>query len=134
MNLQKKPKQKAIEELDKWFSLFIRLREADSNGIVRCFTCGKFDHWKKMQCGHFASRKYLSTRWEDKNCDVQCVSCNMFDQGVQFVFGQRLDEKYGPGTAEMLMIKKNNLCKPGLFELNLLIKEYKEKVLRLEKP
>ena len=40
---------KLKKELDKWFSLFIRLRFATKEGACQCFTCGKVAHYKKMQ-------------------------------------------------------------------------------------
>ena len=92
---------KLVKELDKWFSLFIRLRESEE-GITKCFTCGKQDHYKKLQNGHFQSRKHYSTRWNEKNCQVQCVACNMFNQGEQYRFAIALDYKYGSGSAEEL--------------------------------
>ena len=99
----KKTVSKLKKELDKWFSLFIRLREANEYGMVQCFTCGKVAHYKDgMQNGHFQSRKHLSTRFDEENCQVQCVACNMFSQGEQFKFGIHLDAKYGEGTAEYL--------------------------------
>ena len=70
---------KLKKELDKWFSLYIRLRDAEQ-GIAQCFTCGKIDHYKRLQCGHFQSRRHHATRWNEQNCQVQCVKCNMFEQ------------------------------------------------------
>tara|TARA_Y100001963_G_scaffold24656_1_gene33297 strand:+ start:1854 stop:2261 length:408 start_codon:yes stop_codon:yes gene_type:complete len=94
---------KLKKELDKFFSLYIRLREATDEGMVQCFTCGKVSHYKSgMQCGHFQSRRHHITRWDKKNCQVQCVKCNMYEQGEQFRFGIGLDAKYGAGTAEEL--------------------------------
>jgi hypothetical protein len=101
----KKTISKLKKELDKFFSLFIRLRYATENlGLVQCFTCGKVAHYKTggMQCGHFQSRRHHSTRWDEKNCQVQCVKCNMFSGGEQYKFGIALDHKYGEGTAQEL--------------------------------
>ena len=39
---------KLKKELDKWFSLFIRLRDATDEGLVQCFTCGKVSHYKTL--------------------------------------------------------------------------------------
>jgi len=95
---------KLKKELDKWFSLYIRLREANEYGMVQCFTCGIVRGYKDgMQNGHFQSRKHLATRFsEDGNCEVQCLKCNIFDSGQQYLFSLRLDEKYGEGRAEEL--------------------------------
>ena len=83
---------KLKKELDKWFSLFIRLRNAtDHEGLCQCFTCGCVKYYKKgMQCGHFQSRSFLATRFDEENCQPQCVGCNMFKQGE----GDRVDFYY----------------------------------------
>ena len=73
---------KLKKELDKWFSLYIRLREATDEGMVQCFTCSKVSSYKQgMQCGHFQSRRHHATRWNEQNCQAQCVKCNMFKKG-----------------------------------------------------
>tara|TARA_R110000782_G_scaffold267715_1_gene363394 strand:+ start:304 stop:714 length:411 start_codon:yes stop_codon:yes gene_type:complete len=126
---------KLKKELDKWFSLYIRLREATDMGVAQCFTCGKIDHYKKLQNGHFQSRKHTSTRWDLKNCQVQCVKCNMFNQGEQFKFGLYLDNKYGEGTAEELEIISKQTMKLTRVEYSLAVTCYKSLVekLKLEK-
>ena len=99
----KKTVSKLKKELDKWFSLYIRLREANEYGMCQCFTCGIVRGYKDgMQNGHFQSRKHLSTRFDEENCQVQCIKCNIFDSGQQYLFSLRLDAKFGEGTAEYL--------------------------------
>ena len=106
----KKPVSKLKKELDSWFSKYIRLRESNDYGMAQCFTCGKFDYYKKLQNGHFQSRRHHYTRWNEQNCQVQCVKCNMFEQGEQYKFGLNLDAKYGLGTAEELeLMSKLNI-------------------------
>ena len=102
--MAKKTISKLKKELDKWFSLYIRLRSANEYGMVQCFTCGVVRGYKDgMQNGHFQSRKHMATRFsEDGNCEVQCIKCNIFDSGQQYLFSLRLDEKYGEGRAEEL--------------------------------
>ena len=130
--VQKSARKKLIEKLDKVFSLYIRQRNAE-NGIVRCFTCGMLFNWQLTDCGHFVSRKKIPTRWEEKNCAVQCKSCNIFSEGNKYIFGKKLNEKYGEGTAERLIIKSNNISKITEFELGLLIKEFEQKLKLLKK-
>jgi hypothetical protein len=79
--MKKLTRSKLIKKLDKVFSLYIRLRFA-KNEIAQCFTCGKKDHYKRLQCGHFQSRKYYSTRWDEINCQVQCAGCNVFNNKI----------------------------------------------------
>ena len=124
---------KLKKELDKWFSLFIRLRESEE-GLVQCFTCGKVSHYKSgMQNGHFQSRKHLSTRWSETNCQVQCVGCNMFKAGEQYKFSVALDSKYGEGTAEELELLARTIMKVSRIDYEEKISYYKEAVEKLKK-
>lgn len=123
---------KLRDKLDKVYSQYIRQSSADENGNVKCYTCPKVDHFKNMQCGHYISRRHLSTRWTEKNTKVQCVGCNVFNQGNGPAFALALQREYGPGILEELEIKKNNTCKMGRFEYELLIKEYTEKLNQLK--
>ena len=99
------------KELDKWFSLFIRLRDATNEGMVQCITSGRLYHYKKIHAGHFMSRRHMSTRWCEMNVAPQSAADNLFGQGEQYKFGIALDHKYGEGTAEELQIKSRQICK-----------------------
>ena len=125
---------KLKKELDKWFSLYIRLREATDTGLCQCFTCGKVDHYKRMQNGHFQSRRFLSTRWnEDGNCEVQCQKCNIWEQGQQYRFALHIDGKYGEGTAQELEYLAKTTIKLGRVDYEEKIVYYKSIVENLKK-
>ena len=130
----KKTISKLKKELDKWFSLYIRLREANEYGMVQCFTCGIVRGYKDgMQNGHFQSRKHLATRFsEDGNCEVQCIKCNIFDSGQQYLFSLRLDEKYGEGRAEELEQLARTIHKVSRVEYEEQISYYKDLVKNLK--
>ena len=119
------------KSLDIWFSKYIRLREASDYGIAICFTCGKQDHYKNLQNGHFQSRRHHSTRWNEQNCQVQCVACNMFGQGEQHKFAKNLNTKYGSGTADKLEALAMVTMKITRFDYEENIRYYKEKVNNL---
>tara|TARA_R110000772_G_scaffold78084_2_gene167642 strand:- start:204 stop:584 length:381 start_codon:yes stop_codon:yes gene_type:complete len=123
-------RSKIVKKLDTIFSIYIRRRNAIDD-FVECFTCGKTDHWKNLQCGHFQSRRKYSTRWDKLNCQVQCAKCNIFSQGEQYIFGKKLDEIYGEGTSNELALKGNFLIKFSTNELELLINDYKDLVNEL---
>lgn len=120
-------------KLDSLHSLYIRQRNADKNGMVKCFTSSVIMHWKEAHCGHFVSRRYLAVRWDDINCQVQSVAENIYNQGNAPVFYKRIDEVYGKGTAEKLIQKSKNKCKMTAFEYQLLIKETQQKLDKLNK-
>ena len=124
---------KLKKELDKWFSLYIRLRESTMDGVTQCFTCGKIDYHNKLQCGHFQSRRHLATRFDETNCQVQCVGCNMFKSGEQYKFGLNLDAKYGDGAAEELQLRSRQTLKMSRVDYEDKIGYYKEAVKNLKK-
>lgn len=120
----KKPLRKnLVKELDTIFSQFIRLRYA-KNEIAECVTCGKKDHWKKLQNGHFMSRSNYSTRWDENNCQVQCVGCNVYKAGEQYTYSLYL----GNNLAQELYIKSKQIVKFADVELIDMIEYYKQQV------
>ena len=130
--MPKKPSRKTlVDKADKVFSEYIRRRYADGNGVTECFTCGKKDHWKKLQCGHFQSRKHYATRWNEDNCQVQCAGCNVFRYGEQYTFGRNLDIYVRDGLAEELNILSNKIVKYDNHDLMSLIEYYQNKLADL---
>ena len=127
---KKLTRTKLVKKLDTIFSQYIRLKNSVDE-IATCFTCGKQDHWKKLQNGHFQSRRHYSTRWDETNCQVQCSGCNVFKYGEQFLFSQNLDNKFGQGTARRLHIKAQQTIKLADFELEDMIINYKNFVDRM---
>mgnify|MGYP006399154765 CR=1 FL=1 len=124
---------KLKKELDKWFSLYIRLRDANEYGMVQCFTSGRVYHYKKIHAGHFMSRRHLSTRWCETNVQPQSAADNLFGQGEQFKFGLNLDSKFGEGTAEELQYKSRTTLKISRVEYEEKISYYKSLVDKLKK-
>ena len=128
--MPRKPTRKGlVKKLDTIFSQYIRMRNANANGYVECVTCGKQDHWKSMDCGHFMSRKFMSTRWHEDNCQVQCKSCNVFRYGEQYKYSLWL----GQDKAEKLHQLSRQTLKLFDYDLLDLINIYKEKVEVLKK-
>lgn len=112
---------------DKWFSLYIRLRDADENGMVMCVTCGKIAHYKEMDCGHFVTRNHKMTRFMEANCNVQCTACNQFKKGEQYLHGQYINNKYGDEQANYLVYISKKPLKRTRTDFEYLIEEYKQK-------
>ena len=125
-------RQRLKKKLDTVFSIWIRRRFADDMGIVQCYTCGIYKHWKEVDAGHFQSRGKLSTRWNKWNVFQQCKNCNGFKNGEQFKFARHLDSDYGEGTAEEIERQSNELRKWGIQELRDLLKHYTELVKDLQ--
>jgi len=104
----KKEKGFKRDKADKWFSLFIRLRDVvtvrgDGVAIAPCITCGKYGDIRYMDCGHFVTRNHPLTRFNEQNAHAQCKGCNEFKKGDQAKHLLAIDKKYGHGTAEKLI-------------------------------
>ena len=123
---------KLKKKLDVLFSQYIRRRNADHLGRVKCFTCGVEKHWKEQQAGHFQSRSHHSTRWDEVNVQVQCVKCNMYRQGEQYKFGLYLDDRFGDGTAEELENRAKTIVKLNRVDYEEAIERYKQKIRELD--
>lgn len=77
------------------FSIWIRNRDADDNGICTCVTCGKKDHWKNMQAGHGIGGRNNYLLFNEDLVHAQCRSCNLFKGGEYEKYAVFLIEKYG---------------------------------------
>ena len=122
--MPKKASRKTIvKKLDAIFSIYIRRRYA-KNDIAECVTCGKQDHWKSLQAGHFMSRKHYATRWDEDNVAVQCMGCNVYRYGEQYKFSKHLGKK----ISDKLLFKSRQTVKFSNFELEELIIKYKNLV------
>ncbi len=125
------------KQLDDIFSLYIRLKYCDSNGLVKCFTCGVYKPYKGggnlgIQNGHFWSRKDSSVRFDEDNCRPQCYQCNVVKSGNYPIYAVRLINEIGIDKFNLLEVKKNSTNKINSFEYNLLISEYTKKVETLK--
>lgn len=125
---KKSSRSQIVKKLDAVFSEYIRRRYA-KNDIATCITCGKQDHWKNLQAGHFMSRKHYATRWDEENVQVQCAGCNVFRAGEQYKFSLYL----GKEKADEMYMKSQQMVKFQTYELEELITHYKIKLQELNK-
>lgn len=132
MAKKKRPRQKAVDNLDEAFSKYIRIRDSQ-DGYCKCITCGKVAFWTKegMQAGHFQTRVKYSTRWDEKNVNAQCAGCNMTNGGQQYLHGLAIDKKFGEGTADELVIESYKIRKFTTIELQEMTEHYKSEFKRL---
>lgn len=131
---KKQPKpsiSKLKKETDKWFSKATRYRFAEFKGgewVAECITCGNEKPIKVLQCGHFMSRQYNSTRFLEQNTAPQCFGCNVMHQGRQYEFGAALDKLYGVGTAKEMHDLAKTAKQFTQEELEAIIKDSKTEV------
>ena len=120
-------------KLDRIFSEYIRLRDADEHGYCRCISCGKIVHRKQCDAGHFVNRRHMSLRYDEKNVNAQCRACNRFDEGNMTGYHAGLIKKYGESVIMYFELKKHNVSRMGKTEYIILINYYSEKVTELKK-
>lgn len=99
------------DKLDRIFSQYIRLRDADNKGYIRCISCGKIVFWKDADNGHFINRKHMSLRFSETNCNAQCRACNRFSEGNMTGYNLGMIKKYGQQTINLLILAKNQINK-----------------------
>ncbi len=133
------PKQtdssKIRAKLDGLFSDYIRLRDADENGIVKCITCGDEQHWTVIDCGHFVRRWNGATRYDLRNSNGQCRFCNGVKDGREDDHAIAIDRIHGEGTADKLRRLGNEELKLMPHEYEAMYQELKAefKALKQEK-
>lgn len=116
-----------IVDLDDVVSKYVRIKEANSQGIVECYTCSKKDHWTKMDCGHYISRKNYITRWDIRNLRPQCKKCNQLLSGNIAIYEFNLNTET-PGITEDLKLESRQLIKYTRQELKSMLIDYREKL------
>jgi hypothetical protein len=124
-------KRLAKASADRWFSEFIRLRDAGPDGRVKCVTCSHTDHWRYLQCGHLVTRGHQSTRFDEQNASCQCRGCN-YNGGQHVKHAAAIDARYGAGTSEALHIKAMRRCSRTIADYLFLAKSYKAIVDRIK--
>lgn len=131
IKVKKKPDLKA--KLDREFSLFIRLRDAMDNGYFRCISCGQIKPFEQADCGHYANRQHMNTRYDEMNCNAQCRHCNRFMEGNIQNYRKGLISKYSEQQVIALETRQNISRKYSDFEFEQLIKYYRALNRKLKK-
>ena len=135
ITVKKKPDLKA--KLDKVFSLYIRLRDSKpfNYRFFKCISCGEIKPFEQADCGHFHSRRHLSTRFDEDNAHAECRACNRFSADHLINYEKNLIAKIGQQKFDLLKVKAAGTSKMSDYEYEQLIKYYKalNKKLRKEK-
>jgi hypothetical protein len=124
-------RQSLINDLDFTFSRYIRIRESNPKGMCECYTCGKIDQWKYLQCGHYIKRSDTLLRWDSRNARSQCIECNCNLHGNIEEYTKRLNEEQ-PGLPEQLREESREVYKYSREELKQLLIDYRAKLKIVE--
>lgn len=116
----------------KWFSKWVRLSRADEHGYVECVTCGKFDHWKNMQAGHFVAKsKGGAIYFEPSNVHPQCPRCNLYEHGNLIPYTLFIQREYGQDYPDRLRAQASQTVTMRLSDYEQIEAEYRERVKEL---
>lgn len=115
------------DDLDALVSLYVRLKEADSAGMNRCYTCGKEMHYKQLQNGHCISRSEIGLRFMVENLRPQCPQCNAIHETKPEIFRSKLEQET-PGILEHLDSCAREVNKLSVSALKELVIEFRAKV------
>jgi len=118
-------------------SFYVKVRDCDSNGMVKCCTCPTVLHIKSPDChaGHFVNTRCNAVLLDDAHIFPQCAKCNMWGAGEQFKYGLFLKEKYGYSDDQLDEIQnmKHKTVKFTLEQLKEKKRIYDEETNRLIK-
>ena len=114
------------------FSIYIRRRDADEYGNVKCISCPTVAHWKQGDAGHFKKRGKLGTFVDERNNHFQCKRCNHYMGGNESSYAVALVRRYGPEILEELERLSESRDKYTRDEYEVLIETYKKKVRDLD--
>jgi len=115
-----------IGDIDNWMSVYIRLKDANNEGMVKCFCCPTVLHWKDAHNSHYIRRGHMGLRFEVNNCRVSCPSCNnKHNDNVEPY--RTLLEADKPGIIEYLEEQQRLVHKYSMDELKGLLIDFREK-------
>ena len=125
-------RQKVKVRVERKFRLWYRLSQADKDGNVVCYTCGRVHSYKEVDAGHFKHRKL---GLDKRNYKIQCKFCNRHLSGNGAIYRQNLVIDFGIKWVEKLELDANNYVVyevPFMLEiekdLKIKIKELKAKL------
>lgn len=129
-----KPKTiaKLVDDAAILLQKLVKLKAADENGYCKCVTCGKVEHWKLMDGGHFISRRWTALKLMEENIQPQCKGCNGFLNGNMVAYTTYMIDTYGREFVDELQVLKHETKKHTRSEVLELIAELKAQIKELE--
>lgn len=127
---RKPTKKSARDRARKAMSQYIRQKYADRNGYVKCVSCGKVDHWKEMDAGHFRSKGNGSgTEFVEENVHPQCVNCNRFiAEDAKIRYTTFMIDTYGREKIEELEAQARQVSRRRVHDYLCIEAYYKERL------
>jgi len=127
----KRPKKLTTGQWKKkaWaqFSIFIRTRGADENGMNQCVTCppGTLAHWKDLQAGHFIAGRLNANLFDERGTNPQCMACNIYRNGAHVMYYRWMQKNHGEEVIDELILQNSQTHKWGANELQEIYEKYR---------
>ncbi len=120
----------------KLCSIYIRLRNVNEHGFVKCYTCNTTKHYKEMQAGHLVDGRTGGILFDERGIRPQCYGCNVCHGGRPLIFLIELEKEIGKERAyalrDELMQKKNKPTSLTLIDLQEWVSYFESKLTDLE--
>lgn len=126
-NSEEKERAYLIMDLDDVVSKYVRIKNANAEGIITCFTCAKTGDWTTFDCGHYISRSFMKLRWDLRNLNPQCVSCNRHLDGNLDAYAEAINS-VNPGLVETLIEESRAPHKWTRQDLKEMLIDYRHKL------
>jgi hypothetical protein len=97
------------KDLDILFSQYIRLRDADNAGNIRCCTTNKLIPWKDSNAGHFFSKRgNPALIFEESNVNAQSRMANRLQRNnITWDYLIYMEKKWGRKELDRLASLRN---------------------------
>lgn len=132
---KRKSNAKLLDECAVLMQKIVRMKAAihAKNAYIHCVTCGKQDHWKEMQGGHWISRTWTVHKVCEENIHPQCVSCNKYrPERVADDYTMYMVDMYGIDWVEDMVRSKHEICKRPRADITDLKDELKARAKAME--
>lgn len=111
---------------------YVKYRESDSFGKVKCVTCNKILSIYDQECnaGHFISGRGNMVLFDDPHIFPQCNCCNLQGAGEQYKYAQFLRLKYGydDNAIDEIRSMRHKTKKYTIDELKLIKYNYEKRI------
>lgn len=116
-------------------SIYVRLREADQDGYVKCITCPEVMFWEDADAGHWVCGRNNTNLFDDAHIFPQCQKCNHAGGGEEYKYTQAMKKKYGydDATCQEILNRKFAHKKLPDAEVDEIYKNFKEQALNFAK-
>lgn len=113
------------------FSLYIRLRDSNKDGMCYCISCGSKHYYKEMQAGHYIGGRGNSVLFHEDIVNAQCVACNIFAGGNYIDYHFAMRKKYSERQLQEFNQLKHKVVKFKISDLVAIYDLYSQKVNNL---